>query len=148
TPPAWVIVLVIVPLVVCFVTFFYRREMPIGRRAVVGWLAALRAGVIFLLLAMLAEPVKRRTTYEDRDSSLLVLIDDSLSMDIADRVSDREHVEKLADFLGTSVESVESTSRYDLVRRLFSDERIQLLEKLREKGKVVVSTFARNVEEK
>jgi len=69
-------------------------------------------------------------------------------MDIADRFSDREHVEKLADFLGTSVESVESTSRYDLVRRLFSDERIQLLEKLREKGKVVVSTFARNVEEK
>lgn len=147
-PAAWIVVLIVVPLVVAYVTFFYRREVPIGRGAWRGWLAGLRCAVILLALAMLAEPVRRRTTYETRDSSLLVLVDDSLSMDIVDRYADREHAEKIAEFLDTSVEMVESTSRYDLVRRALSDDRIGLLRRLREKGKVVVDTFAASVEEK
>jgi hypothetical protein len=147
-PPAWVTVLVIVPIVVAFSLAFYRREHLIGKS---GWrwvLAALRVLLILLVLGMLAEPVRRKTTYETRDSTLVVLVDDSLSMDIADRFSDRDHVASIATFLESSAESIESTSRYDLVRRLFSDSKIGFLEKLRSKGNVVLSTFARSAEER
>ncbi len=155
-PPAWVVVLVILPLVVAFVVFFYRRENPAvgtGPRGSdsAGWrwgLGILRVLVLLAVLAMLAQPVQRRTTYETRDSSLLVLLDDSLSMEIVDRYSRREIPEKLAELFGTTTEFIESTSRYDLIRRLLDDENLGFLKKLREKGKVIVSTFAKSVEEK
>ncbi|MBN1443429.1 MAG: hypothetical protein JXA90_12030, partial [Planctomycetes bacterium] len=146
-PPAWLVVLVILPLVVLYAGYFYRRE-PISGRQWWRWLlAGLRILAIVFALALLARPLLRRTTYETRDSTILLLVDDSLSMDIADRYSDRQVSSRLAQLLDTSVEGIESTTRYDLVRRLLADSRIGVLEKLREKGKVAVATFARSVKE-
>ena len=147
-PDLWVVVLIIVPAVVLFSAFFYRREILVGRDGFRWPLAALRALLLLFVLGMMAQPVRRKTTYETRDSTILVLIDESLSMDLADRYSQRDIPLALADFFRSSPETVESTTRYDLVRRLFRDEDLAFVEKLREKGKVVVSTFARTVHER
>jgi hypothetical protein len=156
--PAWVFFLVIVPAVIGFVGFVYRRERPdaeagtapgdrpaargrTARRVLIG----LRVLVLLALVALLAEPVLRTTKYENIDSSILVLVDDSLSMDVADKYSNRDLLQKLADFYRSTPETMESTTRYDLIWRLFRDGEIGFLEALRAKGKVAVSSFARSL---
>lgn len=147
-PPAWVVVLVVIPLVVLLVTWVYRRESPSGNPAWRWVLAVPRVLVILAVLAMIARPYFRRTSYEIRRSTILVLVDDSLSMgDIVDRYSDRDIPSRLAEVFGSSPETVESTSRYDLVRRLMSQEDLSFLERLREKGRVAVATFAQSAAE-
>lgn len=146
-PPPWLSALVILPLVIGFVWFFYRRERPSGGS---GWkwlLGAIRVAVLVVALAMLAQPVCHRTSDETRDSTLLVLADDSLSMDFADRFSDREVAAKLAEIFHMTVDSLEQTTRYDLVRRLLDDPQLALVDKLRLKGKVRVATFAQSLRE-
>ena len=145
-PPAWVLLLLIVPATLLFVAFIYRRERVAegGRRRF--FLGALRVAVIFGIIAMLAEPVLRTTRFLNEHSTLVVLIDDSLSMDLADKYSDRDLVQKLADFFESSPETMENTTRYDLVRRLLRSEDISFLEKLREKGNVAVFAFAGGVQ--
>ncbi len=148
--PAWIWFLGIIPAVVGFALFIYRRERPAasdsaalsgGVRAGYAVLIALRVLAILLIAALLAQPVLRRTKYQDVDSSVIVLADDSLSMDIADKYSNRELLQQLADFLRSSPDTIESTQRYDLVRRLLRDSETGLLEKLREKSRVSVYSF-------
>ncbi|MEM7232079.1 MAG: vWA domain-containing protein, partial [Planctomycetota bacterium] len=99
--------------------------------------------LILGVLAMLARPLLRRTSYETRDSTIVVMADESLSMGIVDRYSNRDVPEAIGDLLDMSPETVESTSRYDLLRDyLFADENLKLIESLQRKGKVVVSTFS------
>ena len=151
--PAWVFFLAILPAVIAFAVWMYRREnlserpRDVGRAAMGpmrGVLIGLRVLVILVLLGMLAEPVLRTTKYKNLDSTILVLVDDSLSMDIADKYSNRNLVEEIAAFLQSSQETVESTRRYDLVSRVLGDKDLDILEKLRGKGNVVIYTFARD----
>jgi uncharacterized membrane protein len=156
--PAWVFFLVVVPLALGFVGFVYRRERPgsegssapAGKPAARGRimrrvLTGIRVLVLLSLVALIAEPVLRTTKYQNLDASILVLVDDSLSMDVADKYSNRDLLQKLADFYRSTPETMESTTRYDLVWRLLRDGDIGLLEALRAKGKVVVSSFARSL---
>jgi uncharacterized membrane protein len=141
--PAWVLFLLVMPLVVCFVAVIYRRERLAGALSRFRWLfGGLRALLFLAIVAMLAQPVLRTTKYQNQDSSLLLVVDDSLSMDIADKYSNRELVQKLADFFSAAPEMIESTKRYDLVRRLFRDKELGLLEKLRKKAKLSLFSFA------
>jgi len=148
--PAWVWLLAIVPAAVAFAAFVYRREKPPqdaggaggGSTVLRRTLVALRVLAILAAIALLAQPVLRTTRYEDVDSSILVLADDSLSMDIADKYSDRELLGKIADFFRASPDTIESSKRYDLVRRLFNDRELHLVEKLRERARLVVYSFA------
>jgi uncharacterized membrane protein len=145
-PPAWVLLLLIVPATLFFVSFVYRRERVAEgsrRRFVMG---ALRVAVFLAVVAMLAEPVLRTTRFLTEHSTLVVLIDDSLSMDLADKYSDRDLVQRLSDFFESSPETMESTTRYDLVRRLLRSSDISLLEQLRGKGNVAVFSFAGGVQ--
>ncbi|MGQ9590060.1 MAG: hypothetical protein ACUVYA_07175 [Planctomycetota bacterium] len=156
-PSLWFVVLVVVPALAAFATFFYRRERisfgPSGRAAGAPErsrpaetlrfaLIALRVAAFLVLVGILAEPALRTTAYQNVDSTVLVLVDDSLSMEIQDRYADREKARELARFFRSSPETVESTSRYDLVRRLFRDAEVGLVEKLRRKARVVVQSFA------
>lgn len=147
-PPPWIIVLLVVPLVILFVGFFYRREQAPTRETWRWGPALIRVLVILAVLAMLGQPVQRKTIYKTHDSTHLVLVDDSLSMAIADRYADPEIAEKLAEFLSTSTEAVQSLKRYEIVQRLFRDEAIGFLDALRQKGKVVVATFAKTAQER
>lgn len=152
--PAWVWLLVIVPAVVAFALYIYRRERPAtndgataggGRKAVLAVLTALRVLAILAVIALLAQPVLRRIKYTDLDPGIIVLADDSLSMDIADKYSNRELLQKLADAFRTSGETIESTTRYDLLRRLFRDPEAGILEALRSRGRIAAYTFGAGV---
>ena len=101
--------------------------------------------VLVLALLMLAQPVRQKKTYERRDSTLVLLVDDSLSQDIKDRYSEREIPNSLARLFNTQPDIVEGTTRYDLVRRLVRDEELGFIEKLRKKGKLAVYTFGSSV---
>jgi len=144
-PPAWIVVLLILPLVFAFVGFFYKREKPVGNPRWRWALGGLRVLVLAMALLMLAEPVRQKKTYERRDSTLVLLVDDSLSQDIKDRFSEREIPKSLAKLFGTQPDFVEGTTRYNLVRRLLRDEELGFIEKLRKKAKLAVYTFGASV---
>ena len=86
-PEAWIVALLILPLVIAFVAFFYKREKPVGNPRWRWTLGGLRLLVLTLALLILANPVRQTKTYERRDSTLVLLVDDSLSQDIKDRYS-------------------------------------------------------------
>ena len=57
-PEAWIVALLVLPLVIAFVAFFYKREKPVGNP---GWrwaLGGLRLLVLTLALLVLANPVR------------------------------------------------------------------------------------------
>ena len=128
-PEPWVVVLVILPLVVGWVTFFYKREKPVGNPRWRWTLGALRFLVLVLALLMIAQPVRQKKTYETTDSTLVLLVDDSLSQDIRDKYSQPEISEAIAELLGPA--AGEEMTRYDLVRRLVRDQEIGFIDKLR-----------------
>lgn len=144
-PPAWVIFLLIIPAVVVAVSFIYRREPLQQNPRSWYFMAALRVLLILALLLFLAQPVMRKIVYQTQDPHLVVLIDDSLSAQIVDKYSDRESPGRIAEVLGLSSDSIERISRYDLVKRLLGDEAGGLVDRLREKLKVTLFTFAGNV---
>lgn len=144
--PAWVYLLIVLPLTVFFVRFIYRREKLTGGRAARWSLTSLRVTLLLAVIFMLGEPVLRTTKFLKQDSVVIVLVDDSLSMDISDKYSDRTLVGKLAEFFESSDDTIETTSRYDLIRRLFRHEDLRFFDRLREKGKVVVFSFAGGVQ--
>lgn len=77
-PPAWVIVLVVLPLAALIAGAAYWREaLPRRARAV---LAGLRLASFLLLLLVLARPVKVRQQQDVQPAEVLVLVDDSASM--------------------------------------------------------------------
>jgi hypothetical protein len=141
-PPAWVVFLVVVPLVAFFVAYFYRREKPADGRRMRPLLGILRAAVILAVLALIARPMARETVYQTRDPQILVLVDDSLSMKIGDKYPDRSVPQDIGSMLHMSPEGVERTGRYDLVARVLRDPAVKFLEGLRRRGKVALWTFS------
>jgi hypothetical protein len=145
-PEPWVIFLVVVPAVVALATLIYRRENPSGGRRSRWLLIALRAAVLLSILALLAQPMLRKVTYQTQDPRLIVLVDDSLSMSIADKFSDRDLPQRLAELLQTSPDVIETLSRYGLVARTLSQAGpgggLNVLDRLRETMDIAVFTFA------
>jgi hypothetical protein len=142
-PPAWVVFLLLLPAVLLVVSYFYRRERPAGGGRGVRWvLGGLRAAVILALLAMLAQPMLREVVYQTREPQIMVLVDDSLSMKIKDKYADRSVPDRLAELLHSSPETVERTSRYDLVAQLLKDRASDFLGALRKRGKLSLWSFA------
>ncbi len=77
-PPAWVIVLVVLPLLALVAWIGYARApLSLSRRIL---LASLRALSLALFLAILARPVQVQRREEVRQAEVLVLFDDSASM--------------------------------------------------------------------
>ncbi len=141
-PPAWVVFLLLVPAVALFVSYFYRREKPGGGPRTRWVLGGLRAAVVLLVLAMLAQPMLREVVYQTREPQVLVMVDDSLSMKIKDKYADRSAPDRLAEILRSSPENIERTPRYDLVAQLLKDRGLGFLDGLRKRGKVSLWTFA------
>lgn len=83
SPEGWQVFLLVV-VVLVFVAWIYRRD---GRETASpylrGFLAVLRALLLALAIAVLTEPVLLATHIETRRSAVLVLVDDSFSMDLA-----------------------------------------------------------------
>ncbi|MCZ6792514.1 MAG: hypothetical protein O7J95_02740, partial [Planctomycetota bacterium] len=117
--PWWVAVLLLPPLLLGAV-LLYRRD----RRSVTpakGWfLTVLRGTLVLLLGALLMDPADRRTTREERTGSVLVVVDDSASMALAD--ADRGPEQEAREARSLSLETIEGLRRIDLVREALSSD--------------------------
>ncbi|MBI5368216.1 MAG: hypothetical protein HZA54_14370 [Planctomycetes bacterium] len=140
-PEYWVLFLVIVPAVVLGTVFVYRREsrsVPDGLRAL---LTGLRIALLALLLAILFQPVLFVETAVTKETAVLMLIDDSLSMTFKDRLIDKDQREKLARIIGMKVgpgglqelqqQALDELSRIDLVNRALTNADLGTIDEIK-----------------
>lgn len=125
-PPAWVVVLLLVPAVAAASWWAYRREsdVPRGARLV---LATLRGIALALFLLVLFGPYSE--LYETRTvrSHLVVLLDQSQSMGTVDAY-EPEDARRLGKAAGLPEGQVSSLSRFELAKRVLANPESRLLQ--------------------
>lgn len=135
----WVVFMVIIPLVIAFCWVVYRKEQGFLTKTRRYILVSLRILAVMLLLTLLFEPVFSVERTLKRRGVVLLLVDDSRSMSIKDDQYDPEVRNALEDLCGKN--PIETT-RMDLVRAMFANEKIQFLKKLGEENDVRVCGFS------
>ncbi len=151
-PPLWVVLLVIVPLVIGFVYVFYRRESGTASAVSRAAMASLRFIAVMLILSMLFNPVVAVEKHLSRKSFVLLLVDDSLSMEFKDRYFREEDKSRLAlaaglveaDRLLTPEESerLQNMSRMDLLKGVLSARRADFLDALQKSHRLKTCSFS------
>jgi uncharacterized membrane protein len=97
----------------------YRREGDASRR-VKGVLAALRLATVLLAVALLLRPAVVLKTFKTLYSSVVVLIDDSLSMSYTDKYDDAQRRQQLAGALDTTDDHLAELSRSQVARQMLA----------------------------
>lgn len=142
-PEPWVIFLVIVPGVLLLTWWLYRRETA----RFSGWrrwpLVLLRVATVLLLIGFLFEPMYVRERVKTENSYLIVLVDQSYSMSIADQYEDPEFKNAIAEIAGPSFDS--DSTRLDLMRSILSNSELDLITELRKKANVRLVGFAKEL---
>ncbi|NOT30969.1 MAG: hypothetical protein HOP15_11025 [Planctomycetes bacterium] len=121
-PPAWVVVLLVLPLFATAAWIGYGRENL--SRAMRSTLLALRLSAFVLLGLVLARPVRVERREEVHPAQVLVLVDDSASMRRSDSYGDEELREALEEASGLPPESA---SRLDLARSVLARDVLPLI---------------------
>lgn len=126
--PPWLVVSIALLLSLA-AWLLYRREL---RQGVWGWvLPTLRAVAVLLIVLMLSGPELVHTTGEDNRGRVVLLIDRSASMEVADpQMPDRNRV-ALAEALGVDEVELEEMKRLERAERIVFDLDRGLLAKLR-----------------
>lgn len=119
----------------------YRREGEARPRAK-GVLAALRITVIALVFVILLRPTIALQFARTLHKSLVVLIDDSLSMSYADRYSDAGRAERLAEFLATEPSAVTELTRTRILRKALLRDTV--LRRFNEDHPLILMRFSTN----
>ncbi len=129
-PEAWVITVVILPLLIMLAAWGYRGEQ--GRLSSLSrWsLAIFRFMALLLVVLILFRPTLTRERVQTESSTVLVMIDDSFSMGIQDRWTDAAIPASITSVSGIPV--VDDTSRLDIVRGVLSGGRADLISRLRQ----------------
>ena len=150
-PALWLALLVIIPGVVALSLWLYRREAgaPAPRARLV--LGLLRAVLLLWIALLLCEPVLYLERARQRRSVVAVLVDQSQSMGIRDRIPDPDERVQIARAVGLhegpgplpakTAAELDGCSRIDLVNRLFESKDLRLLDALRERNEVRVYGF-------
>ncbi|MEM7165014.1 MAG: VWA domain-containing protein [Planctomycetota bacterium] len=141
-PAPWVLFLIVLPLIALFLYWVYRGErgtLTTPRRIFLG---SLRAAALLLIIGFLCEPILTKERVQRENSFILVLVDDSFSMGIEDRLP-RELQSKIEQAVGGSV----SGTRLALVEEILTDTQIGFIEKLRSKGNVRIVACSDGVRE-
>jgi len=123
------------------VIWMYRREGRIGatmRRRM--FMAGLRCAVIACLAAMFLEPVRVRIIRQWIDSYTLVLVDDSSSMDLADRYRDPDRKQRVSTALARS--DVDTARRFDVARTVLQRDDRRMLRDLAENNRIKLYRFS------
>lgn len=152
-PELWVIFLVLLPFVLVATTWIYRHEGNSATRGAKVLLGALRAFVLVLLLVILFEPVLSVETQTTNETTVLFLIDSSLSMSVKDRLPKEEARRKAARVAGivskadaklTLEETAELDrfSRIELVNRGLANTELGVLDNIKKRHRVQVYSFA------
>ena len=141
-PPAWVLFLVILPAVLLLVGGLYRAERKdVGRLPKV-LLTALRSLAIVLVLLLLMGPVLTVETIKARNNFLIVLIDESRSMQKNDPLRTEQEREAVGRVTGVQGEDLRRLSRADVVRKVLENPKLKILEDLERKLNLACFTFS------
>lgn len=150
-PEAWVLALVILPLVAGLAFFLYRSErkdVGLGPKIL---LTAFRALLLLVVLFMIFGPKLSVYTIEKERSYVVVLVDDSTSMLKSDPPISNEDRVRLARVTGISdddildaneLEQLRTITRAEVVKRALQNGQIRLLEELESKLNVQYYTFS------
>ncbi|MDY7009960.1 MAG: hypothetical protein SVV80_04325 [Planctomycetota bacterium] len=117
----WIILglFVVFSALVALTVVCYLREGDTRRRTKLT-IAGIRIAVIVLILALLFQPGLVLRYKKNLYSTVVVLVDDSLSMSLADRYADASLRSALADKLGVNRDELDSLSRTEIVRRILT----------------------------
>jgi len=141
-PPAWVIVLVIVPALAAFVWLVYRREARSASLRARAVMALLRLAALALVLFILFQPVMLSQEFSVVRSIVALLVDESASMDRQEEYPP-ELAERLAAAAGLPAgEDPSGLSRAELIRRVFSNPKQDVLGRLEEQVDVQLYGFS------
>lgn len=137
----WALACLALLVLLCWtVLWMYRREGRVGASARVRWvLGLLRCVVILALAVILLEPVRVRILRRWLDSYVLVLVDDSSSMDLTDSYREEPDAARLRELMGR--ESVLPARRSDLVEQLLTFRDRAFLHELAANNRVKLYTF-------
>jgi hypothetical protein len=140
-PAAWVSFLLVLALAgIALVAYLFEHSPADRSRRIL--LAGLRAAALVGVLLVLYELVETTTREEVRDSWVVLMIDDSVSMSLKDRFARREAVDGIAAATGIAPEDVEQRSRLDLVKHALAKDDAALVRGLLAKNRVKVYSFA------
>jgi hypothetical protein len=148
-PPAWVLGLVIVPAILGLVALLYRAErkdVGIAPKAV---MTVFRALALMLIAVLLMGPVLTVETIKSRKAYLIVLLDESRSMqkvDLLQTDADREAISRVTGVTGQK--EVSQLSRVDLVKKVLENPNLKILDELEEKLNVAYFTFSSTASQK
>lgn len=117
----WIVLgmVVVFAALVLLTVLSYLREGDLPRRIKLT-LASIRIVVIVLIFAMLLQPGLLLRYKKDLYSTLVVLVDDSISMSLKDRYADAGLRKAVADKLNVGAEELGNLSRLELVRRVLA----------------------------
>ncbi len=133
-PEPWVFFLLILPGVLFFSIYFYRKEkaeISTGARTL---LIALRCVLLILVFLFLFRPVLLTSRVIVEKPRALLLLDDSASMREHDTYSEQNAIESLAAAAGVSSKArIGSLTRQELVERVFTGGETSILGTLEER---------------
>ncbi|MBI5778693.1 MAG: hypothetical protein HZA49_04495 [Planctomycetes bacterium] len=145
-PDAWLLFLIIIPAVLLFTYLIYRKERTTTTTRSKFFLSALRSAIILIVLLMLFQPAAVVEKPITRESTLAVLIDDSLSMNLKDRYSVDAEVRQLmrltSGISATTATSLREMGRIEIVNAILSNQKIGIIAKLQDKSKLKLYTFS------
>ncbi len=141
-----------------FSGWIYKKERHNASIQMRVFLAIIRGMLLVIALLVLFEPVIAVEQAEQRRGVVVVMVDESRSMSIRDRLATPEHVKRLKDALGDGflmdVEGVgkpaerlsraelETLSRMDVAKWLLVDQKLNLIPRLRDKGRDKIYRFS------
>lgn len=110
-------------------------------------LAALRILTILVAMLVLSQPQLSLEIEKTLDSATVVLVDDSLSMSIKDRL-DREQLKKdLSAVTGVKDYDLSQFQRSQLLEKMLNNKELNLIKRLNEKNKVRLFSFGQKTVE-
>lgn len=140
-PESYVVVFIALG-VIAAVWLIYKLETGIAGPASKVLLGALRVLIVLVALFVLFEPVVSTELSEVRQSYVLVLIDESLSMSFTDIYDDPRELSRLCSVLNVSREELCEIRRLDIVKKILAKKDVNLIEDLLEKSSLKVFTFS------
>ncbi len=142
-PPAWVLFLVIIPALLLLIGGIYRQERRDVSPVLKGVLTLLRGTALLLVLLLLMGPVLSVETIKSRKAFILVLLDESRSMQKVDPLLTEPDRAKVANVTGVEDQAgLTRLSRADIVRKVLENPRLRILDDLEEKLNVAYFTFS------
>ncbi|HXX92546.1 MAG TPA: hypothetical protein VEN81_02870 [Planctomycetota bacterium] len=142
-PPLWVLCLVILPAILGFAALVYRlerRDVGPGPKVV---MTLFRSLALVLIALLLMGPVLTVETIKSRKAYIIVLLDESRSMQKVDLIqtdADREAIGKVTG--ETGAKEISQLSRAEIVKKALQNPKLKILDELEDKLNVAYFTFS------